>query len=362
MAPQTYFLPTPTLPAVITSPPTAQFTPGPGCVDPEDHWVVVTSCFAFALGEYYSLSPSPDWLTCQLTQFGPPENAPASCFMPYSAQTVVDAETRFYSDCPSGYSGATTLTWSRDDGLETDFNVFCCPTQYNFDVNHYFTDNTEEFITERDGVSYSAEYPLPGCAASYISELSGKEIAVQTDLNTYAWEKRQVANVPWDYERDTMYAEAQSYSYSVFHGTHTCYQSCQSWYDYYFSGGPEPSFTVPDMVPVTTTPLEEPTTTAPASSESEVETPPVEETSVPSTSPTDAQTFSSPNGEDVPPVTSSIEPTPTPTPTPNESNENATSSSQSPPSTTSDITTGSAAVVTTTRLVLLGLFVSLIAL
>ncbi|KAI0855511.1 hypothetical protein F4860DRAFT_496062 [Xylaria cubensis] len=363
MASQTFFPTTPTLPASITSPPTAQFTPGPGCVDQEDHWVVVTSCGAFALGENHSLHPSPDWLTCQLTQFGPPENGPASCYVPYSAQTVVDAETSFYSGCPSGYTGALTLSNSRSDGLETDFDIFCCPTQYNFNVDNYFTGDYMKFTTERDGVSYDAGYPLPGCATSRISELSGKDIAVQTQFNTYEWEKRQVANVPWDYLHGTMYAEVQSYSYTVFHGTHTCYQDCSGWYDYYFSGSSEPPFTVINTVPVTTTPLEEPTMTAFTSSEGETGTPPVEETDEPSIPSASIQTISSTTEEDMPPTTSSIEQTPAPTPAPSGSNGDITSSTPSPPSsTTSDVPTGAAAVVTPTRVVLLGLFLSLVAL
>ncbi|KAI0449344.1 hypothetical protein F5B21DRAFT_50556 [Xylaria acuta] len=362
MASPTVFFPTPSLPAIITSPPTAQFTPGPGCIDPEDHWVVVTSCFAIALGEDYSLYPSPDWLTCQLTQFGPPRYEPASCYVPYSAQTVVDADTRFYSGCPAGYTGAATLSISRDDELETNFDVFCCPTQYNFNVDDYFTSDGIGFTTERDGVSYDVEYPLPGCATSYISELSGSEIAVQTQINTEAWEKRQIANVPWDYQHGTMYAEIQSYSYTIFHSTHTCYQDCYGWHSYYFSGGPEPSFTAIDTIPATTTPAEVPTTTAPTSSEGEVGTPPpVEETSEPSTPPTNAQATSSPTGEDEPPFTLSIEPTSKPAAS--GSNGNITSSSSSQPSpTTSGVPIGAATVVTPTRLVLLGLFMSLIAL
>ncbi|KAI0535066.1 hypothetical protein GGR58DRAFT_480588 [Xylaria digitata] len=390
MASPTVFEPTITLPAAVTSPPTVQFTPGPGCVDPEDHWVVVTSCFAQALGEFYSISPSPDWLTCQVTQFGPPQNGPSSCFVPYSAQTVVDAETRFYSGCPSGYTGASSASYSWKDRALTDYNVFCCPTQYNFDVDNFQTGNYMQFTTERDGVSYDAGYPLPICATSYVSELSGRDIAVQTAYNTYGWEKRQVENVPWDYEHGTMYAEAQYFSYTVFHGTHTCYGPCYDWNSYYFSGGTLPPFTAIDTAP-TTTPGEEPTTTAPISSESKVETPPAEtpvetlpvettpvetpgpieetsqieepssteETTEASTTPASTQATSSPTGEDIPPITSSIEPISTAAT--GEGSGNITSSSP-PSSTTSDPPTGAAAAVNPTRLLLLGLFMSLIAL
>ncbi|KAI0811531.1 hypothetical protein GGR55DRAFT_104971 [Xylaria sp. FL0064] len=379
MTSPTIFFPTPTLPAVITNPPTAVFTPGPGCIDPDDHWVVVTSCAAFAIGENYSLYPSPDWLTCQLTQFGPPQNGPASCFEPYEAQTVAEAVTSFYSGCPSGYTGASTLTLSHSDGLETDYDVYCCPTQYNFNVNHLFTGGYREFTTERDGISYDVGYPLPGCATSYIEELSGKEIAVQTDFNTYAWEKRQVANVPWDYLYGTMYAEVAFFSYTVFHSTHTCYQDCYGWYNYYFSGSSEPAFTVPDT-PATTTPVEEPTMTQPTSSEGDGENtsssppppppPPAEETSAveeshspsfretegPSTTPGGTQTTSSPAGEDSPPVTTSDEPVPTSTPNPSKGNTTASYSSQTPPSSTiATVPTGAATVVIPAGLVLLGM-------
>ncbi|KAI0972267.1 hypothetical protein F4678DRAFT_56127 [Xylaria arbuscula] len=398
MASPTIFNPTPTLPALITNPPTAQFTPGPGCIDPDDHWVVVTSCAAFAIGENYDLYPSSPWLTCQLTQFGPPENAPASCFEPYSAQTIVGAETTYYSGCPSGYTDASVGSFSRSDGLETEYYGYCCPTQYNFNVENLSTGGDYmEFTTERDGISYDVGYPLPGCATSYISELSGQEIAVQTDFNTYGWEKRQVANVPWDYEYGTMYAEAQYYSYTVFYSTHTCYQDCNGWYEYYFSGSSEPPFTVVDTGPATTTPVDAPTTT---SSEGDVETPPppppppveetsqsevpfstssieisstfsteipvpssVAETGEPSSTTEDAQTTPSPTGKGSPTSTILILPTLTLTPSVSSGNTSVSFTSSSlPSSTTLSVPTGAAASTAPTRLVLLGLVVLLIAL
>ncbi|KAI0873007.1 hypothetical protein GGS24DRAFT_409278 [Hypoxylon argillaceum] len=378
MSPHTDFNPTPTLPGIITAPPTAQFTPGPGCVDPEDHWVVVTSCYAQALGEAYSIYPSPDWLTCQFTQFGPPEGGPASCYVPYSAQTVVDAETRFYSDCPSGYAGVATQEYTGPGGFESDVHVFCCPTQYNFNADEYFTGGFTEFITERDGVSYSVGYPLPGCATSNIAELSGKEIPLQTQVNTGAWEKRQISNVPWD-ASGTMYAEIQSYSYTVFHSTHTCYHDCQGWYDYYFSGSAMPPFTVMDPAPTSTE-------LPPVEQTSQVEEPSsIEETTEPSTLPRSIQDASSPDGEASPTFTAPFRPSPLPGSSESIGNIISSSLSSSSP-TTSDVTTtsevtatsevktisdaitasntptGAAAVLTPTRLVILGLLTSLIAL
>lgn len=161
-----------------------------------------------------------------------------------------------------------------------------------------------------------------------------------------------------------MYAEMQAYSYTVFHNTHTCYEDCQGWHDYYFSGGVEPMFTVP----VTTTHVQEPTTTASTASESEVATPPVretypiegsssiEETGESSISPADAQTTAS-----FPPVPL---PMPTPTTGPDGSNGNTTSLYTPTPSSTSSVVpiAAAAAAVNAAYPVLLGLLVSLIAL
>lgn len=131
MASVTFYNPTPTLPALITEPPTAQFTPGPGCVDPEDHWAVVTSCFAIALEDDYETYSSPDWLTCQVTEFGPPPGA-TSCFVPYKAGTVVDEVTTYYSGCPSAYTTASTYAISYSEGGEEGAErievAYCCPT------------------------------------------------------------------------------------------------------------------------------------------------------------------------------------------------------------------------------------------
>ncbi|KAI1759825.1 hypothetical protein GGR53DRAFT_512213 [Hypoxylon sp. FL1150] len=379
MASPTVYNPSITLPAYITSPPTAQFTPGPGCVDPEDHWVVVTSCYAMPLNE--GITTSPDWLTCQLTQFGPPNNAPRSCYVPYSAETVVDTKTLYYSGCPSGYTGASTLAYSFSERLQNDVNVYCCPTQYNFNIDGYGKSDYMQFSTERDGVLYTVGYPLPGCATSYISELSGREIPVQTDYNTGGWEKRQIENVPWDLY-GTMYAEIQTFAHTVFMSTHTCYGYCYDWQSYYFSGGTLPPFTTPVEEPTTTTPVEESTTTIPVqepTTTTPVEVPTItaltlsestslievsssiEETGELSTSTTSTQATSSSNGEDLPPATSPVESTTTPTPSQSDGNVTSLSIS-SPSSTTVAVPTGPAAIVIPASSILLGALILLIAL
>ena len=229
-------------------------------------------------------------------------------------------------------------------------------SQYDFQV---YEGNGIDTTTERDGVTWSVAYPLPGCVASYVKELSGEELSVQTAFNTYAWEKRQLANVPWDYSHDTLFAELIYQSYTVFHNTHTCYEfeNCYSWHSYYFSGGPMPSFTVPDNVPAMTTSVEEPTPTS-TSSAGEVETPSPEETGDPFPSSTGGQNTPTQTGEDSTPSTSSLGSTPTLTPIGSGSNN----SSQSPSATMSTIPEGGAGVVTPGRLVIFGLLLSLVGL
>ncbi|KAI0189030.1 hypothetical protein F4808DRAFT_47280 [Astrocystis sublimbata] len=202
-------------------------------------------------------------------------------------------------------------------------------SQYAFQV---YSGDGVDTTTERDGVTWSVAYSLPGCAASFVEELSGKELAVQTAFNTNAWEKRQLANVRWDYEQGTMFAEMIQQVYTVLHNTHTCwgFDNCYDWQSYYFSGGPMPSFTVPDNLPAMTSSVEEPTL-IPSPSAGDVEIPlpeatsaieepsssvesPVEETSEPFTPSVDGQNTLTPTTDDRTPPTSLVGSTPTSTP------------------------------------------------
>jgi hypothetical protein len=96
-------------------------------------------------------------------------------------------------------------------------------------------------------------YPMPGCYATSVKAQSGDKVPMQTTSNTMAWDKRQEdeieypTTVSWDYEHGTLYAQAQMVGYTVFQGTHTCYESCSSWLTYYYpdgTGGPMPSTVV----------------------------------------------------------------------------------------------------------------------
>lgn len=82
--------------------------------------------------------------------------------------------------------------------------------------------------------------PMPDCYATSIKQLSGKTLPMQTTSNTQPWEKRQEQNqatpptVTWDYEKGTLYALPQIAAHTVFMGTHTCYEACSSWMEFYY--------------------------------------------------------------------------------------------------------------------------------
>ncbi|KAI1299409.1 hypothetical protein F5Y03DRAFT_397613 [Xylaria venustula] len=55
--------------------------------------------------------------------------------------------------------------------------------------------------TIHNGINYSLFiHRLPGFAAISISQLSDKEIPVQTWSNDMAWDKRQIETLSWDYD------------------------------------------------------------------------------------------------------------------------------------------------------------------
>ncbi|KAI1198442.1 hypothetical protein F5X97DRAFT_147126 [Nemania serpens] len=235
-----------TLPASITSPPTIQFVPPPECNDPANNWVVTTSCYVEPHSVEY-----PDWLTCTLSHFGNPTWSDPSCNIPLPTESpsyqdapkvTVNGVVSYYLGCPAGYSTARTTSypgWSTYDYENLDFDataysVQCCPTQYNFQPRPTGADPRQQTRTLHDGVNYSLYiYPLPPCAATSISQLSGKEIPYQTWSNTMVWDRRrQVQTLSWDYEHGTMFAHQQYFSYTVFQHTHTCYEYCDKWFTY----------------------------------------------------------------------------------------------------------------------------------
>ncbi|KAI3325123.1 hypothetical protein HD806DRAFT_466393 [Xylariaceae sp. AK1471] len=298
MAAATDFIPTPTtLPASITAPPTIQFTPPPECYDPANNLIITTSCY---LQLPHEIS-YPNWLTCSLSQFGPSDYDDPSCYTE-APKVTQDGVVSYYSGCPVGMSAALTdlypgwNTYSYDGHFDaTYYQVACCPTQYHFEPNTYDDDPRQMTYTSHDGAEYSLFiYPLPYCAATSISELSGKEIPVQTWSNSKVWDKRQVQTITWDYEHGTMFAGGVYYSYTVFQSTHTCFEYCDSWFTYYYPGGvggtPGPAWPTTSDVPVEVTTPSEVTLTPEPTSGPASETTPTEDASSPVGTPSQSVT------------------------------------------------------------------------
>ncbi|KAI1181184.1 hypothetical protein F4777DRAFT_573256 [Nemania sp. FL0916] len=307
MAAVTDFVPTPTtLPASITSPPTIQFTPPPACNDPANNWVVTTSCYL----ELPHTIAYPDWLTCTVSQFGNPTDL--SCDVPLPTESpsyldapkvTIDGVVSYYASCPSGYSTARVAsypgyyTWDYTDVHfdATEYNIGCCPTQYNFDIPAYSDDPRQHTITQHDGTDYSLFiYPLPGCAATSISQLSGKEIPAQTWSNTQPWDKRQAQTISWDYEHGTI----RKISFDIGPQEDGNANSLHN----YPNGqggtpGPWPESTVQEVTPTPTpetTPIPEPTS-EPEPTSAPISTPELESTS--DITPTEYSTTVLPAGE-----------------------------------------------------------------
>ncbi|KAK8108606.1 hypothetical protein PG984_014407 [Apiospora sp. TS-2023a] len=258
--------------------PTAVFTPGPACLDPANsanYWAVTTSCYLNnwdrpdrpQYPQY--MDGHPDWLQCSVTMFGVPEYGQpeeSTCLIGWGLPSFTVATNdageeegpkTYYEGCPVGYAPAAVATragylgyYSTPEG-SFDITVHattCCPTAYPFQVAPFDLGQTSS--TSHDRQSYGLfVYPMPRCYATSIKALSGgKELPLQTTSNSKAWDKRQEAPEPtpaaavtWDYEGGTLYALGQYVSHTVFMGTHTCYESCDEWQQFYYpdrTGGP----------------------------------------------------------------------------------------------------------------------------
>ncbi|KAH8662560.1 hypothetical protein BX600DRAFT_551284 [Xylariales sp. PMI_506] len=239
----------------ITPTPTTQFSAPPECLDPDNLWIITTSC--------YLTSPNPniytpDWLTCTITNFGAPDWYNTPCYQPYPPHTTQGSEIVYYDGCPSGYtevwstSGAGYDSYEYTDGYydATYYYTECCPSVYSMTTT---PSDLQSLVTSFEGQRYLGFlYPLPGCYAPRVAQLSGSDVPMYTTSNTMAWDKRQdpgegfATTVSWDYDLGTLFAMTQSATRTVFMGTHTCYESCTTWMSYYYPdgvGGPEPTTT-----------------------------------------------------------------------------------------------------------------------
>ncbi|KAK3328259.1 hypothetical protein B0T19DRAFT_185954 [Cercophora scortea] len=252
--------PTPTLSAYAppTTPPLTTFEPPASCVADDAHlWLVTTSCYLPWPIE------TPDWLECTMTVAGDPNQQNTDCYGHYGTPPPSpDSTTTYYSGCPAGYTAAGSsitkpfdTTWAgysyeTYDIAATSFT--CCPD------NYYFTNGgiigSPYSVTTHNGASYTVTYyPLPSCTAERITRLAGQAVTMSQYWDNRVMDKRDVpvlaerqgawegttldgvVTKTWDLARDTLYAKEQYYQYTVFHGTHTCYENCEQYFSSSYS-------------------------------------------------------------------------------------------------------------------------------
>jgi hypothetical protein len=202
----------------------------------------------------------PPWLQCTHLHAGDPGES--ECYQQGLA-TVVRGTPTYYANCPAGYTMARLDTAQPFDSTNTRYKnpVFyaveastlaCCPSESVFGVSFNYTRrgtrDANPTTTVHDGVSRRvAKSPLPGCYASGLAgspqEVSGGGNGVLT-MGLYADDGGKYDGTTervWDAATDTLYAHAAEVSYTVFHGTHTCFTNCREYFTYSYSNTQRPA-------------------------------------------------------------------------------------------------------------------------
>lgn len=195
---------------------------------------------------------TPDWLECSITEFGEWNTQNDACFakrFPDTKTTGDDGTASFYAGCPVGYTTAsestyrpydkgqyesgTTLVTESFDVVVT--SVGCCPTgDYSFKFSDVHTTST----SRPGGYEYVDMYPMPRCVVQYVKALSGKDVELTLAANNAVMDKRkrqeatqgpEVTTRPWA-DDAFLFAEAEGAAVTVFHGTYSCYESCDEYF------------------------------------------------------------------------------------------------------------------------------------
>ncbi|KAK4148463.1 hypothetical protein C8A00DRAFT_19712 [Chaetomidium leptoderma] len=232
-----------------------QFTPAPSCLAESNVWLVSDRC---------SLTTTPripPWLQCTHTVAGNPDFAQGACYP--GPSTVVSGTPTYYTACPVGYTTANSTFYKPFNEAARTYEVeasrvTCCPSAFG-DVTFTHTSPGWTYTTIHDGTVHrvsSATLP-PFCAASRVSQLKDKTLTMGLYSNG-AEEGRPgrtydgASEAVWDAAQNTMYAEAQTVSWTVFHGTHTCFEwsDCNNYFTYSYGNTMGPG--IPVRSPSTT--------------------------------------------------------------------------------------------------------------
>ncbi len=230
------------------STPVTQFTPASSCLSESNLWLVSDRC------SLTSFPYEPLWLQCTHTVAGDPDFTKAACYP--GPSTVIRGTPTYHTGCPVGYTTAnSTVVKPFTDNTRTydveATRVTCCPSAFG-DIT--FTHTSPGWIssTVRDKTTYwvsSATIP-PFCAASRVSQLKDKTLTMGLYGNGYESRPGRTydgaSTAVWDTAQNTLYAQAQTVAWTVFHGTHTCFEwkDCTDYFTYSYSNTMGPGIVV----------------------------------------------------------------------------------------------------------------------
>lgn len=243
----------------------AQFTPAASCLASANLWLVSDRC---SLATRATRTPrTPPWLQCTHTVGGDPDPGRADCY-PVGGKTVVTGTPTYYTGCPAGYTAANStqyFPWTvarggpAYSGVEAT-RLTCCPSAFN-DVAFTHASPKWTYTTAHDGTTHmvsSAALP-PWCAASGPAvaapqQLGDKALTLGLYSNgfqgnpgkTYDGQSEGV----WE-EGNTLYAHPQTVAWTVFHGTHTCFEAseCAEYFTYSYGNTMGPGVVVATPTP-----------------------------------------------------------------------------------------------------------------
>ncbi|KAH6857121.1 hypothetical protein B0I37DRAFT_443685 [Chaetomium sp. MPI-CAGE-AT-0009] len=214
------------------------------------------------------LAESNLWL-CTHTVAGEPDYARVACYP--DSSTVINNTPTYYTGCPVGYTTASATQYypwiiggQPDQRYSVEAHeVRCCPSAFGADHDITFTYTLPErtHTTIHDGTTHavSREFRLPFCVASTAASQRGdktvtlglygkKDARPGAPAKTYDGHSEAV----WEAGAEmTLYAEAVGLSWTVFHGTHTCFdfKDCSQYFTYSYNNTMGPGVVVATPTP-----------------------------------------------------------------------------------------------------------------
>ena len=212
------------------------------------------------------MTRSPPCLQCTVAKAGEPDIHNTDCYQGHDDQsdrtTGPDGTATFYSDCPVGYTVAhSTTRHPFDEGMYDTYgpsklysatlsSFLCCPTNYAFT---YYQDDTL-YSTTAPALypeTFSVQFHnVPKCRMTHVWPLANRALTMTLSAADNLLGERKklprgqqqvlapkptpppVTTTRWDVEDKTLWAEAQHFSYIVFHETYTCYENCDEYFTY----------------------------------------------------------------------------------------------------------------------------------